>query len=217
MNLRHIGVIADGNRRWARAHGLPTEAGYMRGLEIIEELCLLCIERGASVLSVFCFSVDNWSRSEEEIGALFELARSYFAERTDWYLEHGIKVEFVGRRDRFSVDFLERIGAVEEQTERGSRLILRILADYGGRDEICRAVRAGARSEEEITKFIGDSLPDLDLVIRTGGRHRLSGFMLWQSAYAEIVFSDLLFPALERSEAERIMMDAENVEQNYGR
>ncbi len=215
--MRHLAIIADGNRRWAAENGLPPAAGHAQGLHTIERCCLWAMERGVPYLTVFCFSTENWGRAQTELDALKGLAREFFREKLDWFRERGIRVRSSGRRDRLPGDLLAILKTLEEGTKGGTALTVIFCVDYGGRDEIARAVAAGAETEEEITAALCAEVPEPDLILRTGRRHRLSNFLLWQGAYAELLFSDTLFPALEAGELDAAAEWFEAQERNYGK
>lgn len=215
--MRHLAIIADGNRRWAAQNGLPKEAGYLQGLTAIENCCLWAIRRGIPYLSVYCFSTENWKRTETEVSLLMDLARSYFGQRADWYREMGVCVRFLGRKDRLAKDLVEKMQRMEAGTSAGSRLTLTICVDYGGRDEIAAAAQQGARTEEEIDSIIMGGVPAPDMILRTGGEMRLSNFMLWQAAYAELSFLQDYFPDLDSKLLDKVLEDYNERNRNYGR
>lgn len=215
--MTHLAIIADGNRRWARKNDLPAELGHAQGLTMIENTCVWAIEKGIPYLTMFCLSTENWNRSREEVNNLLSLARSYFTDRRDWYVNRGIKVIFCGRRDRLPTDILISMDNMASATRDGSVLTLVICVDYGGRDEIARAVAYGAVTETSITEALTRKVPEPDLILRTGGRHRISNFMLWQAAYSEIYFSDTLFPALTDSELDSILAWFDNQVRTFGK
>lgn len=195
--LRHLAIIADGNRRWAAAQGLPPEAGHVQGVVAIERAVEWAVERGVPFLTVFAFSTENWERSPEEVESLFRIAGKYFSERKQWYVDHRVRVRFRGRRDRLRADVLDAMQDLEAAASAGTALTLTVCVDYGGRDEITRAVAFGALTERQITEALTAELPEPDMILRTGGRRRISNFLLWQAAYAELYFTDILFPSLE--------------------
>ena len=214
--MKHLAIIADGNRRWAAAHALPKKLGHAAGLAAIERCCEWAMDRDVSYLTVFCFSTENWGRSKPEVDNIMNLARHYFAKRQRWYVTRGIRVLFRGRRDRLPSDVVEIINAIEQVTVRGKRLVLTICCDYGGRDEIVRAVEKGARTEKEISASLVTGTPDPDMILRTGGRMRLSNFLLWQAAYAELYFTDTLFPALKHSELDKVLAEYQERQRTFG-
>ena len=214
--MRHLAIICDGNRRWARLNGLPPSTGHAQGLTAIERCCGWAIERGICYLTVFCFSTENWHRSVGEVDAMMDMAREYFARQKDWYVQRGIRVRFRGRRDRVTVDLVEAMEDMESATESCTALALNICVDYGGRDEIARAVEAGARTAEELDAALSWA-PEPDMILRTGGEQRLSGFLLWQCAYSELMFTPTFFPALEATELDGVAAEFDRRTRNYGR
>lgn len=215
--MKHLAIICDGNRRWARANGLPDGVGHAQGLAAIERCCEWAVERGVSYLTVYAFSTENWARAQTEVDHIMDLARWYFDERQEWYISRGIRVCFAGRRDRLAADIVASMGIMERNTADGTALTLTICADYGGRDEIARVVQAGARTEAEIAAALTASAPEPDAILRTGGETRLSNFLLWQAAYAELFFSKTLFPDLEAAELDRILKEFRQRQRNFGR
>lgn len=215
--MKHLAIIADGNRRWAAVNGLPGEAGHVQGLTAIERCCEWAMDRGVPFLTVYCFSTENWGRAQPEVDHIMDLARRYFTEQREWYIARGIRVRFLGRRDRLAADIVESMAVMERDTAGGSALTLTICADYGGRDEIIRAVQAGARSEAGISEALTAEIPEPDVILRTGGRQRLSNFLLWQAAYAELRFTGTLFPALEAAELDAVLEEYRDTVRNFGR
>lgn len=214
--MRHLAIIADGNRRWAAAQGLPKEAGHAQGLNVIERCCEWAISRGVKMLTFYCFSTENWGRESSEVNHIMDLARWYFRERREWFVTRGIRVRFAGRRDRLAKDLIEDMETMEEETKQGDALTLTICADYGGRDAITRAVQHGARTERELDVALTGEVPTPDAILRTGGEMRLSNFLLWQAAYAELFFSRTFFPALEDAELDEVLNEHGERKQNYG-
>lgn len=213
--MKHIALIADGNRRWAKENDLPWETGYLQGLTAIERCCEWAINRSVEYLTIYCFSTENWGRPENEVNQLMDFARWYFTEKLDWYVASNIRVCFAGRKDRLASDLVEKLCKVEDATSDCKSLKLTICVDYGGRDEIVRAVAAGARTEEEISEYL-DIKPDPDMIVRTGGNMRLSNFLLWQSAYAELLFTPIYFPALDEIILDSFMIEYDSRKRNYG-
>lgn len=215
--VQHIGLIADGNRRWAKENELPWETGYLQGLTTIENCCEWAISRGVKYLTIYCFSTENWGRPENQVKQLMDFARWYFYEKLDWYKSLDIKVHFAGRRDRVDQDLIDKLSRAEKETSECGTLELNICVDYGGRDEIVRAIAAGARTEEEISKCLDIKAPDPDMIIRTGGNMRLSNFLLWQSAYSELIFTPTYFPALNETILDSFIDEYNNRKRNFGR
>lgn len=213
--LNHLAVIADGNGRWAERRGLSRSEGHEQGLHKIDDLMRWCVDLDIGVLSVYVFSWDNWKRPKEEVDALICLANKYF-ERYKEFAENNVKVVVSGTRERLEKDTIDRIETVQRETEHCDGLILNLCANYSGRREIIDAIANGARTDEEITKALYQELPPPDLILRTGGHQRLSDFLLWQSAYSELVFSHTLFPDLSLVELKHIKRGFENETRKFG-
>ncbi len=198
-----LAIIMDGNGRWARRHGLPVASGHRAGTRALRRTVETCIELGVRSLAVFAFSTENWSRPKGEIDALMTiLAETIDRELTD-LAEQGVRTHFIGRRDRVSEDLRQAMEKIENATAQNKRLDLWIAFDYGGRAELVETARrmleAGVDpqklDEEVFSSFLGTpEMPDPDLLIRTSGESRISNFLLWQIAYAELAFVDKLWP-----------------------
>ena len=191
--LNHVAVIADGNGRWAERRGLERSAGHEQGLNKVEDMMHWCVDMGIPALSVYCFSWENWSRPKEEVDALFSMANRYF-ERYREFVENNIRVLISGTDKRVSPESIEKMERIQRETAHCDGLTLNLCCNYSGRMEIVDAIAKGARTEEEITAALYQKLPEPDLIIRTGGFQRLSNFLLWQSAYSELYFTETLFP-----------------------
>ena len=214
--MNHLAIIADGNRRWAAAYNLPKAAGYYQGLLTIERIGTWAIKKGIKFITLYCFSTENWSRPKEEIDSLKDLATDYFDRQGKWYLKNNIKTIFSGRKDRLDAHLLERIERLEDMTKDCDGLNMIFCIDYGGRDEIVRAIATGARTEEELDCVISKGIPHPDAILRTGGQQRLSNFMLWQSAYSELFFVDYFFPELDDKKLNKVVEDFNARKRNYG-
>ncbi len=203
----HVAIIMDGNGRWASSRGLPRLAGHKRGADRVREIVESCPDLAISHLTLFAFSTENWRRPELEVVGLMRLFRRYIKKEGARLVAEGVRVRFIGGRDRLDADLVALMAGLEAQTARNDRLHLTVAINYGGRDEILRAtrrvaeaVRSGRLSAEEITpETIEDhldtaGLPDPDLVLRTSGEYRVSGFLPWQSAYSEFAFVDTRWP-----------------------
>ncbi len=196
----HVGIIMDGNGRWAERRGLPRNAGHEAGVEAIHRVVEAAPEQGVGTLTLYAFSSDNWRRPQAEVSALMALLRRYLAAETARLVESGVRLRVIGRRDRISMVLAHAIGQVERRTASGDRLNLRIAIDYSARDAILDAASKACRPEdltrEGFARLItGEAEPcDVDLLIRTSGEKRLSDFLLWESAYAELHFTDTLWP-----------------------
>lgn len=191
--LNHVAVIADGNGRWAEQRGLERSLGHEQGLNKVEDLMHWCVDLGIPALSVYCFSWENWNRPKEEVDALFSMANRYF-ERYREFAANNIRVLISGTDKHVPPESIEKMERIQRETAHCDGLTLNLCCNYSGRMEIVDAVAKGARTEEEITAALYQDLPEPDLIIRTGGFQRLSNFLLWQSAYSELYFTETLFP-----------------------
>ncbi len=191
--LKHVAVIADGNGRWATQRGLERSKGHEQGLNKIEDLMHWCVDLNIPTLSVYVFSLDNWKRPKEETDKLGELAEYYF-DRHQEFVDNNIRVVISGVEDNFQKSTLDKIALIQKETAHCNGLTLNLCANYSGRREIVDAIAKGAKTEEEITAALYQTLPEPDLIIRTGGYQRLSNFLMWQSAYSELYFTETLFP-----------------------
>jgi undecaprenyl diphosphate synthase len=182
----------DGNGRWAIARGMPRAAGHRAGVQTVGRVVEAAPQVGVGILTLFAFSSDNWRRPPAEVQALMRLLAIYMEKETARCVEQGVRLEVIGRRDRLAPSLCDAISHVEAATARGSRLRLRIAVDYSARDAILAAARGVAElSMDALGSALG---PPVDLLIRTGGERRLSDFLLWECAYAELVFSRTMWP-----------------------
>jgi undecaprenyl diphosphate synthase len=188
----HCGIIMDGNGRWAAARGLPRAAGHHAGVKTVRRVIEAAPAAGVGTLTLFAFSSDNWRRPPAEVSGLMRLLARYLETEVRRLCEEGIRLEVIGRRDRLEAPLRDGIARAESDTAAGTALHLRIAIDYSGRDAILSAVRQAAEvSRESVDGVLG---PPVDLLIRTGGEQRLSDFLLWECAYAELVFSRRMWP-----------------------
>ncbi len=226
---KHIGVIMDGNGRWAKRRGLPRSAGHKRGADILETICDYCNGIGVEALTVYAFSTENWVRPQEEIDALMELLYHYLQMVEEKFRGRNMRLKISGDISPLSDKIKEAIRHAEEVTASGDRMVLNIALNYGGRDEIVRAARklcqAVAEGNQEIDgideKTFGSyldmaNLPEVDLIIRPSGEKRLSNFMLWQAAYAEFWYSDICWPDFKPEDMERAIYDYQNRDRRFG-
>jgi undecaprenyl diphosphate synthase len=200
---RHVAIIMDGNRRWARARGLQEMEGHSAGVDAIRPIVRRAAEIGVEVLSLYAFSRENWGRSADEVGALFAILEEAIRRETDDLVSEGVEVRLLGRMDELPEPTRRSIGRALDRTAGGRRLVLNVAFNYSGRSEIVdairRIVRAGIAADEIDEETVSallytDGLPDPDLVIRTGGEQRLSNFLIWQAAYAELYSTPALWP-----------------------
>ena len=214
---RHIGIIMDGNGRWAKKRGLPREAGHVTGARVFREIAKYCEKRGIRYLTVYAFSTENWKRPQTEVDAIMNLLRDYLKESLSDFQSENIRTRFIGDRSMLAPDIVSLMEEAERVTADKTGMTLNIALNYGGRAELVAAMRRlaaecrdGARTVESITEqTIGDYLytadqPDPDLILRPSGEYRTSNFLLWQSAYAEYVFmDDILWPDFRPEDLER--------------
>ncbi len=218
----HVGIILDGNRRWAKQEGLPTLEGHRRGAEVLKEIAKHAYQRGIKHISAYIFSTENWRRTEQEVGYLMDLAVKAFEKYLDEFNKDGIRVVILGRRDGLRTKVLDVIKRTEEVTKNNSKGTLALCFNYGGRDEIVDAannlVEAGQDvTEESLTNSLYQpELPDLDLVIRTSGEQRLSGFMMWRAMYAELYFSPVMWPAYSTTDFDEAIADYTRRKRRFG-
>jgi undecaprenyl diphosphate synthase len=200
----HVAIIMDGNGRWANNRGLPRHAGHRAGVQAVRRVVEAAPDCGISVLTLFAFSSDNWKRSRDEVKSLMWMLRGYLHTETRRFIESGSRLIVIGRRDRLAANLCSEIRRVEHATAHGRRLTVRVAIDYSARGSILHAAAmssaSGMATREEFARHIAPDSgevagsSEVDLLIRTGGEQRLSDFMLWESAYAELLFSDLMWP-----------------------
>lgn len=213
--LNHVAVIADGNGRWAEQRGLERSLGHEQGLNKVEDMMHWCVDLGIPTLSVYCFSWENWNRPKEEVDALFSMANRYF-ERYREFVENNIRVLISGTDKRVPPESIEKMERIQRETAHCDGLTLNLCCNYSGRMEIVDAVAKGARTEEEITAALYQDLPEPDLIIRTGGFQRLSNFLLWQSAYSEYYFTDVLWPDFKTTDLDAAIDNFNNRNRRFG-
>ncbi len=226
---RHLAVIMDGNGRWAERRRRPRIIGHRAGARAVNVCIDFCLERGIRALTLFAFSSENWGRPQEEVGALMKLFLNALDREVEELDRRGVRVRFIGERERFSPGIRDRMQAAETQTLANTRLDLVIAASYGGRQDIANAARALAADVAAGTLRVDDideaaiaarmalaDLPPPDLFIRTGGDHRISNFLLWQLAYTELWFTELLWPELDAATLQQALDDFAGRERRFG-
>ncbi|WP_258036069.1 polyprenyl diphosphate synthase [Parasaccharibacter apium] len=226
---RHVAVIMDGNGRWARARGVPIAQGHREGGEAVQRCVRAAMEHGVDYLTLYAFSSENWRRSGEEISDLTGLMQFYLRHRFRELDEQGVRLRIIGDPERFGVSFCRELRRAEEKTRHNTRLTLALALSYGSRAEIAGSarqlaerVRAGTLEPHEIDEALFASalqthdMPDPDLVMRTSGESRLSNFLLWQSAYAELVFLDVLWPDFGEKDFAEAMMRYMRRQRRFG-
>jgi undecaprenyl diphosphate synthase len=199
-SARYVAIITDGNGRWARKHGVPVNEGHNAGADTVKARLRDAAEFGVQELTVYSFSTENWSRPAEEVAGLMEMFSRRIAGETPELHEEGVRMRFIGRREGISQELVQRMAWAEDLTARNERITLFVAFNYGGRAEILDAARrfAGASEEEFRACLYAPEMHDPDVIIRTSGEQRLSNYLLWQSAYAELIFRDELWPDFSR-------------------
>lgn len=230
MNIpRHVAIIMDGNRRWAKKRGLPTQLGHSEGANTLEKIADVCSEIGIEYLTVYAFSTENWKRSKEEVDYLMKLLAKHIKDFDKRVKNRNIRFRMIGDIERLNEDLQEGIKGIEERTKNNTGLTVNIAINYGGRAEltyvtkkIVEDVKNGIVNLEDITeelltaKLQTKETPDPELIIRTGGENRLSGFLLWQSAYSELYFTEALWPDFDKNELEKAIVEYNNRKRNFG-
>jgi undecaprenyl diphosphate synthase len=217
-----IGVILDGNRRWAKGKGLPQLEGHRRGFENLKNAARWVRDRRIPNLVVYAFSTENWNRSAEEVSYLMDIMRDAATRSTNELIEEGVRLRFVGEIERLAPDLQESIKKVEEESAANTKLTLWVCISYGGRSEIAAAARALASEKIEATEetiaghLWSAGMPDPDIIIRTSGARRLSNFLLWQAAYSELFFLDTFWPAFSEKDLDAVLMEYSARTRNFG-
>ncbi len=209
----HVAIIMDGNGRWAVKRGMPRTFGHRAGVEAVRRTVEASPGLGIDTLTLYAFSSDNWTRPATEVEILMRLFKTFLASETEELRRNGVRLSVIGRRDRLHTVVTDAIEAAERATEDGTRLHLRVAVDYSGRDAILGAAQRGARSREDFTRDLG---PDVDLLIRTGGEQRLSDFLLWECAYAELVFTAAQWPDFSVEDLEGALQAFHSRERRFG-
>lgn len=222
----HVAIIMDGNGRWAKLRGLPRLEGHRAGVDNIRRVVETFAEYGIQYLTLFAFSTENWERPDDEVRGLMRMAQQRFDEAIRVLHENNIRVRHIGRLARLSPVLQRKIKKATELTKNNTRMTLCVAFDYGGRAEIVDAVRqllsdgASPRELDEVTlrKYLyAPDIPDPDLLIRTGGEMRISNFLLWQSAYTELYFTEVLWPDFDRAEIEKALSVYSQRQRRFGR
>ncbi len=225
----HIGIIMDGNGRWAKKHFQPRSMGHRAGAQNFRTITRYASRIGVKVLTVYAFSTENWARPAEEVGALMKLFKDYLQEALRDFMDENIRVRFIGDTSAFSSELRELIEEVKEASAPKTGMVLNLAMNYGGRAEILRGARAfaqevlaGRRQPEELTEELFDSYlytagqPAPDLIIRPSGEQRVSNFLLWQCAYAEFVYFDILWPDFTTDDLDRAIAVYHSRQRRFG-
>jgi undecaprenyl diphosphate synthase len=220
---RHVAIIMDGNGRWAEARGLPRVAGHREGSEAVRAVTRTARRVGVPALTLYAFSTENWARPDEEVGALMSLLAEFLESELPEMMENGIRLNAIGDLSRLPASVRSRLDAVRAATAGNTGMILTLALSYGGRQEIVQAARRAAAAKgaaleaEDLEAALWTAgLPELDLLVRTSGERRISNFLLWQCAYAEMVFSDVLWPDFRDEQLLRTIEDFQGRERRFG-
>lgn len=222
----HLGVIPDGNRRWAKEHGVPSVEGHRRGLVAARKVAAAAFDRGVRYFTLYAFSTENWRRTEEEVGYLMDLFYNLLKREYAEFEERGVRFQFLGSRANLPVRLLKVIDEVEQRTAHLENGVLALCLNYGGEQELADALGAmladGVQpadvTPDRIAKYLyGPEMPPLDLIIRTSGEHRLSGFMLYRSAYAELSFTQKHWPDFTVADLDVVLADYAERQRRFGR
>lgn len=224
---RHIAIIMDGNGRWAKQRFMPRVAGHQRGVEALRDVVKACRQLGVEYLTVFAFSSENWRRPADEVSFLMSLFLKMLEREVARLHQNNIRLKIIGDRSRFDEKLIQTMHDAESLTAGNSALTLTVAANYGGRWDVMQAVKTMIRerpelaqtfSEEDLQPYLSMSdAPEPDLFIRTGGEERISNFMLWQLAYTELYFTDVLWPSFDRQELEKAISSYQHRERRFGR
>ena len=225
----HVAVILDGNGRWAKKKHMPRTYGHMQGSKVVEDMLYVADDLGIQYFTVYAFSTENWKRSEEEVGTLMSILRKYLKDCVKKSMKNNVRCRVIGRREELSDDIVESINNLEEKTKNNTGLNFTIAINYGGRDEIVRAVQkiaqdvkegkiAPAAIDEAMINATLDTkdIPDPDLLIRTSGEQRLSNYLPWQLAYTEFYFTDVFWPDFNREELIKACEKYNKRDRRYG-
>lgn len=224
-NVNHLAIIMDGNRRWAKSKGLPTLLGHKKGYDKVKEVADWCIQRNILALSVFAFSTENWKRSKKEVEYLMNLLRNALKNEVDEFHKKGIKIKIIGQKERLSKDIQTYISEAEDKTKENKKLLLQIAISYGGRAEIVDAVKrvvlknllAHEINEQTIEQHLWTAgTKDPDLIIRTSGEQRVSGFLTWQGVYSELYFTKVYWPDFSKKDLDEAIAEFQNRQRRYG-
>ena len=226
----HLGFIVDGNRRWAKEHGLPSSEGHRRGYEVLKKVAYVCKDRGIEYMSAYIFSSENWGRSADEVGYLMKLFLFAFRHDMRKFIDDGFRIVFLGRRDRVSQEILDIVDEAETESAGNSDATLAIHFNYGGHAEIIDAAKHLAAdvksgrvdladvSDENFSQYLyHPELPEIDLMVRTSGEKRVSGFSLWRIAYSELVFLDKKWPDMSEDDIDGILNEYASRQRRFGK
>jgi undecaprenyl diphosphate synthase len=220
---RHIAIIMDGNGTWAKRRGLPRNHGHRKGAIVLKDIVLHSSKLGLKYLTVFAFSTENWKRPQDEIDYLMSIPKTFLKENEEEFTRKNIRINWIGSKERLSDDVIREIERIEEKTKVNQGLLFSIAFNYGGRDEILKAVntilKKGLKevNEFEFSEFLySKDLPDVDLLIRTSNQQRISNFLLWKLAYSELFFTDVFWPDFRNKDLEKALIEYQRRERRFG-
>jgi undecaprenyl diphosphate synthase len=218
VSASYVAIITDGNGRWAKQRGLSTEEGHRAGADAVKARLRDAVDLGIRELTVYSFSTENWSRSPQEVAALMALFSERIIAETPELHEQGVRMRFIGRREGVAPELIEQMEWAERHTAANERITLFVAFNYGGRAEIVDAARTftGTTEEEFRRHLYAPDMHDPDLIIRTSGEQRLSNYLLWQSAYSEFVFPDVLWPDFSREDLEAALREFDARRRRFG-
>ncbi len=225
-NLSHIGIIMDGNRRWAKNKGLPTLEGHQKGYQKMKKVAKWCIDRGVKILTVYAFSTENWHRQKNEVNYLMNLLRDVFKKDFDELSKQGIKIKVIGQKERLASDIQQIVEEVELKTKNNKKLLFQIAISYGGRPDIVQSVKKIVSQNIPVERITEDLISknlwtagvyDPDLIVRTSGEHRLSNFLTWQSAYSELIFIKKHWPEFSEKDLDKIIAEYNKRSRRFGK
>lgn len=222
----HVAIIMDGNGRWAQQRGRPRFWGHRQGAEVVKKIVEIAPDYGISTLTLYAFSSDNWKRPQQEVNLLMQLLQRKLQTETKNSIKNGVRMSFIGRRDRLDPRLVAEMEKAEQETAHGQKLHLRLAVDYSAREVLARAAQLAAEqndfSRERFDEYLAKAMhcpvvtPDVDLLIRTGGEQRLSDFLLWECAYAEFYFTNVMWPDFDEDELARAIAVFHSRERRFG-
>jgi len=219
----HLGIILDGNRRWAKERGLSSFEGHKRGLEVVKNVIKWCKEKGIKILTLFVFSTENWKRTKTEVNFLMKLAKFAINNNLEELHNRGVKIRVIGQREKLPIFLKKAILKAEELTKNNEEMVLNFALSYGGRAEIIEAIKNIIEKKIAVEKINEDVVKenlwtsDVDLIIRTGKEQRLSNFLLWQAAYSELYFSPKYWPDFTKEDLDKALTDYSNRQRRLGK
>lgn len=222
---KHVGYIVDGNRRWAKEHGLPTYEGHLAGYNALKDVAFAGLDMGIQYMSVYIFSTENWKRSQEEVKGIMSLVMKLFTSDAKLFHKNNVRLKVLGTRDGLDPKIVKAMEGLEEETKNNTAGTLAVCLNYGGQREVVDAVKkivqAGTLAEDIDEDLIaanlyGAEVPPVDVIVRTSGEKRLSNFMLWRSAYSEFIFLDKMWPEMTKDDVEAIIKEYSRRHRRFG-